>query len=122
MACVLIVEDNRDLRDLMEVLLKSSGYETMTAENGAVGLEMMHRRLPCTVLLDLMMPVMDGFTFRKCQLADPELAAVPIICVTAMFDPQEVERRLDARCLPKPLDFDQLLSMVSGMCAEEKPH
>jgi CheY-like chemotaxis protein len=118
MACVLIVEDDRDLRDLMVVLLQSSGYETMTAENGKVGLAKMYQRRPCAVLLDLMMPVMDGFTFRKHQLEDPSLAPVPILCVTAMYNPKDVERKLSAKCLGKPVDFDQLLDEVSTMCAQ----
>jgi CheY-like chemotaxis protein len=100
----------------MDVLLRSSGYETMTAANGAIGLEMMQQRRPCVVLLDLMMPVMDGWTFRRRQLADPELAPVPVICITAMYNPSEVKRRLDVRCLAKPVDFDQLLDEVSGAC------
>src|SRR5215813_4380275 len=118
MACVLIVEDDRDLRDLMVVLLQSCGYETMTAENGQIGLDRMQERRPCAVLLDLMMPVMDGFTFRKRQLADPALAPVPILCVTAMYNPKDVERRLEAKCLGKPVDFDELLDEVSTLCGE----
>jgi CheY-like chemotaxis protein len=78
---------------------------------------MMQHRRPCVVLLDLMMPVMDGWTFRERQLADPALAPVPVICVTAVFNPGEVRRRLDVRCLPKPVDFDLLLDEVSGACA-----
>jgi CheY-like chemotaxis protein len=116
MACVLIVEDDEDVRDFMDVLLRASGYETMTAANGAIGLEMMEHRRPCLVLLDLMMPVMDGWTFRKRQLADPALATVPVICLTAMYSPSEVRQQLSVRCLAKPVDFDQLLKEVSDIC------
>jgi CheY-like chemotaxis protein len=115
MPCVLIVEDDEDVRDFMDVLLRASGYETMTASNGAIGLEMMHHRRPNVVLLDLMMPVMDGWTFRQRQLEEPDLALVPVICVTA-FNPGEVKRRLQVRCLPKPIDFDRLLAEVSAAC------
>jgi CheY-like chemotaxis protein len=116
MACVLIVEDDEDVRDFMDVLLRASGYETMTAANGAIGLEMMQHRRPCVVLLDMMMPVMDGWTFRARQLADPDLAPVPVIAVTAAFSPSDVKARLDVRCLPKPVDFERLLDEVSGAC------
>lgn len=116
MPCVLIVEDDEDVRDFMDVLLRASGYETMTASNGAIGLEMMQHRLPNVVLLDLMMPVMDGWTFRQRQLEDPDLAPVPVICVTAAFNPGEVKRRLQVRCLTKPVDFDRLLAEVCGAC------
>lgn len=117
MPCVLIVEDEEDVRDFMDVLLRTSGYDTMTAANGAIGLEMMHHRRPCVVLLDLMMPVMDGWTFRSRQLADPALADVPVVCVTAISDPTEVMARLRVRCLAKPVDFERLLELVSQACA-----
>jgi CheY-like chemotaxis protein len=116
MPCVLIVEDDEDVRDFMDVLLQASGYETMTAANGAIGIEMMQHRKPCMVLLDMMMPVMDGWTFRSRQLADPALSAVPVVCVTALFEPRVVAERLKLRCLSKPVDFDRLLAEVSAAC------
>lgn len=116
MACVLIVEDDEDVRDFMDVLLRASGYETMTAANGAIGIEMMQHRKPCMVLLDMMMPVMDGWTFRSRQMSDPELRGIPVVCVTALFDPQVVAARLQVRCLSKPVDFDRLLAEVSSAC------
>ena len=69
MPCVLIVEDDADIREFMQFLLSASGYETMTAANGEEALHRMRERRPCMVLLDLMMPVMDGFDFRARQLA-----------------------------------------------------
>src|SRR3954463_7332975 len=105
MPCVLIVEDDEDVRDFMDVLLRASGYETMTAANGAIGIEMMHHRKPCMVLLDMMMPVMDGWTFRSRQLADDALSKGPGVCVTALLEPQVVAERLKLRCLSKPVDF-----------------
>jgi CheY-like chemotaxis protein len=116
MPCVLIVEDDEDVRDFMDVLLRASGYETMTAANGAIGIEMMHHKKPCMVLLDMMMPVMDGWAFRSRQMADPELRGVPVVCVTALFEPQLVAERLKLRCLSKPVDFDRLLAEVSSAC------
>ena len=100
MPCVLIVEDDEDVRDFMDVLLRASGYETMTAANGAIGIEMMQHRRPCMVLLDMMMPVMDGWTFRSRQMADPDLCSVPVLCVTAIFEPQVVAEQAKA-ALPK---------------------
>ena len=70
LAC-LIVEDDPDIRDFMQLLLSTSGYETMTAANGEQALDLMRQRKPCIVLLDLMMPVMDGFGFRARQLEEP---------------------------------------------------
>ena len=116
MACVLIVEDDEDIRDFMDILLRANGYETMTAANGAIGLEVMGHRRPCVVLLDIQMPVMDGFTFRERQLATPDIATVPVVAVTAIFDPREVRDRLAIPCLSKPVDFDEVLRQVSTAC------
>ncbi len=116
MPCVLIVEDDEDIRDFMDVLLRANGYETMTAANGAIGLEVMGHRRPCVVLLDIQMPVMDGWTFRERQLASPNLADVPVVAVSAIFDPKEVRDRLAIPCLSKPVNLDDVLAQVSTAC------
>jgi DNA-binding response OmpR family regulator len=116
MPCVLIVEDDADIREFMQFLLSASGYETMTAANGREALELMRRRRPCMVLLDLMMPVMDGFDFRAHQLREPEIATVPVLCLTAMFDPVYVTERLAVPCLNKPISVDRLLTQVEELC------
>jgi CheY-like chemotaxis protein len=116
MPLVLIVEDDPDIREFMELLLLDAGYETMTAENGSRGLERMRARRPCLVLLDLAMPVMDGWEFRKRQLADPDLAGIPVVCVTAAFDPANVSARLNVPCLPKPVSFSAVLNEVQSAC------
>jgi CheY-like chemotaxis protein len=116
MPCVLIVEDDPDIREFMQFLLSASGYETMTAANGEEALRRMKERRPCMVLLDLMMPVMDGFDFRARQLEDPALAPVPVLCLTAMFDPAYVTERLSVPCLNKPVSVDRLLMEVEERC------
>src|SRR5687767_12098335 len=105
MPCVLIVEDDDDVREFMELLLTSSGYETMSARDGQEALARMRERKPCLVLLDLQMPRMDGWEFRERQLQDVALARVPVVCITAFFDPEQVSRKLGLRCLLKPADF-----------------
>jgi CheY-like chemotaxis protein len=116
MACVLIVEDDADIREFMQFLLTASGYETMTAANGREALHLMRQRRPCMVLLDLMMPVMDGFDFRAHQLKDSSLAEVPVLCLTAMFDPAYVTERLAVPCLNKPVSVDRLLTEIEERC------
>jgi CheY-like chemotaxis protein len=119
-ACVLIVEDDEDVREFMDILLSSSGYETATARNGAEALEAVRQTHPCLVLLDLMMPVMDGWTFRDRQLADPEIADVPVVCVTAVSETQQVTQRLRAPCLKKPVEFGPLLDEVRRACSRSR--
>jgi CheY-like chemotaxis protein len=114
---VLIVEDDRDLREMLDLLLSTSGYETMTAPNGAVALEQMRERKPCLVLLDLMMPVMNGWDFRQYQRADPDLSAIPVVCISAVAQPAEVAQQLGARCIRKPFQFDVLLDEVRETCS-----
>src|SRR5687768_17537058 len=116
MSCVLIVEDDDDVREFMELLLSTSGYETMSAADGIDALEKMRARRPCLVLLDLQMPRMDGWEFRERQLQDPRLAHVPVVCISAYFDPGDVTRKLGVRCLLKPADFHAVLREVRSAC------
>jgi CheY-like chemotaxis protein len=119
-ACVLIVEDDPDVREFMDVLLSDSGFHTVTAKNGAEALQAVRQTRPCLVLLDLMMPVMDGWTFRDRQLADPDIADVPVVCVTAVSEPQQVTERLKAPCLKKPVEFGPLLDEVRRACSRSR--
>jgi CheY-like chemotaxis protein len=118
--CVLIVEDDADVREFMNVLLSHSGFETVTATNGAEALQVVRERRPCLVLLDLMMPVMDGWTFRAKQLEDPAIADVPVVCLTALSEGQQLTERLHARCLKKPVEFGDLLDEVRRACIERQ--
>jgi CheY-like chemotaxis protein len=115
--CVLIVEDDADLRRLLETTLRLDGYETMVAANGADALNCMRARKPATVLLDLMMPTMDGWQFRRRQLEDPAFAGVPVVCMTGVANPAEVTTELGVPCLQKPIDVDALLSELDHICA-----
>ena len=116
MASVLIVEDENGLRDLLSLLLRTSGYDTMTAANGMEALRRLDSRHPALVLLDLRMPVMDGWQFREAQLADPAIANIPVLCLTGMFNPLDVRRQLQVQCLPKPLSPEDLLHEVALAC------
>ena len=122
MPCVLIVEDDADVREFMDVLLSNSGFDTQTAANGAEALQVLRQQRPCLVLLDLMMPVMDGWTFRAEQLADPAIADVPVVCVTALSEPQQLTERRRAPCLKKPVEFGALLDEVRRACGRNRPY
>jgi CheY-like chemotaxis protein len=113
---VLIVEDDEDLRDMMAQMLTIEGFQASTAANGREALEYLHTSSkPHVILLDLMMPVMDGWEFRRQQQADPELAPVPVIVLSALD--QSRAAAVDATAfLKKPLDFDRLLELVRQHC------
>jgi CheY-like chemotaxis protein len=113
---VLIVEDDADLREMMAQLLSLEGFQTAAVGNGREALEYLQRReSPDVILLDLMMPVMDGWEFRRRQQADPALARVPVIVLSALD--QSRTRGVSASAfLKKPLDFDRLLQLVRSYC------
>ena len=117
MPTVLIVEDDADLRQFLECALTENGYETVSAQNGRDALIQMAARKPSVVLLDLHMPVMDGWTFRREQLDDPRKASVPVVAVTAHYDPGDVERTLGVKCVPKPMQLDDVLAQLQHACA-----
>jgi CheY-like chemotaxis protein len=113
---VLIVEDDEDLREMMAQLLTLEGYQTTTVANGREALEYLHdAEKPHLILLDLMMPVMDGWEFRRQQQADPALAPVPVIVLSALDQARASNLEAEA-FLKKPLDFDRLLSLVRTYC------
>jgi CheY-like chemotaxis protein len=113
---VLIVEDDEDLREMMAQLLSLEGFHTATVANGREALEYLHDAgPPQVILLDLMMPVMDGWEFRRQQQADPQLAPVPVIVLSALDQARASALDADA-FLKKPLDFDRLLTLVRGYC------
>ena len=115
---VLIVEDDADLRDMMAQLLSLEGYDAATVANGSEALQYLHRDIakPHVILLDLMMPVMDGWEFRQRMKADPEIAKLPVIVLSAL-DPSKARDVDAAAFLKKPLDFDRLLALVRQHCA-----
>ena len=113
---VLIVEDDADLREMMAQLLTVEGYTVEAAANGHDALEFLRSGpLPALILLDLMMPVMDGWEFWRRQRDDPAIAAVPVVVLSAVDHTRAAEFG-SAAVLKKPLDFDLLLTLVRKHC------
>ena len=113
---VLVVEDDEGLREMMAQLLTLEGSQTATVANGEEALAYLHRSAkPEVILLDLMMPVMDGWEFRRHQQADPGLAGVPVIVLSAL-DQARAANVEGSAFLKKPLDFDRLLDLVRQYC------
>lgn len=121
---VLIVDDDPSMRVMLSTLLSIQGFHAIAAEDGLEALHLLramrHRapKVPCLVLLDLMMPRLSGHGFRRAQLGDPIVAAVPVAVMSGMIDVEERARSLGAvATLAKPLDVDNLLDVVRRFCA-----
>ncbi len=109
MARVLVVDDERDIRQAMAEVLADEGYQVEDAEDGASALAKLRAFHPSVVLLDLMMPGMNGWEFREAQKTDPELSKIPVIVVSALTPNGGVEAE---EYLQKPFDLEDLLSAV----------
>jgi len=118
---VLVVEDDADCRDAVTNLLESEGYAVTGAEDGQVALDRLREGLdPCVILLDLMMPVKDGWQFRAEQLRDDALAAVPVIVVSGAGRAMEQAQLLGLQdYIAKPIPPERLLEMLGRYCAEQ---
>ena len=115
---ILIVEDDFDIREALTQILEEEGYEVRGAANGKEALEIAASPpTPKLILLDLMMPVMNGWQFRAEQLNDPRLAPVPVLVISA--DPHlqlKAEKLGVAGLLKKPISLDDLLVAVKSHC------
>jgi CheY-like chemotaxis protein len=129
MTVVLVVEDDEVIRNDLCELLADEGFATATSEHGEEALSWLrnHPQQACVVLLDLMMPVMDGFDFLRIKDGDPSLAPVPVIVVTAAGPLVEKTLRQNHQVhafLAKPLDLERLFRVLDGCCfspAGERP-
>ena len=112
-ATVLIVEDERDGRELLAAWLHYFGYHTLEAESGEAALSMLRTQRPAVIVLDIRMPGMDGWEFRRRQLADPGLRAIPVIVVSAEAPPPRVPDSLLPVCyFTKPFDASELAAAI----------
>jgi len=115
---VLIVEDHPELRRSLTDLLQEAGYAVTSAADGQEALAALRTAPPPDlILLDLMMPVMDGWEFRRRQRQDGALAAIPVVVLSGGETPPHSSGFVDAASyLLKPIDFDVLLATVARHC------
>ena len=106
---VLVVDDESDIREALAELLADEGYEVQAARDGAEALKKARAFHPSVVLLDLMMPGMNGWEFRARQRGDPELASIPVIVLSAFGRAPGVDA---VGYLEKPFELEDLLSAV----------
>ncbi len=114
---VLVVDDDRDIRETLQELIEDEGYDVLTARHGAEALEKLRERRPGLIVLDLFMPVMDGAEFRRRQLADPALAQVPVVVISAAagLDERVAAMRAEDH-FEKPIRLDDLLAAIARFC------
>ncbi len=116
----LVVEDERGIRETIAELLADEGFECREAANGRDALIILERWRPDVIILDLMMPVMDGWAFRAEQQRHPQLRHIPVVVTSAVraLDRQEVLGTV--RFLPKPYDLVDILSAVQEAVQEQR--
>jgi CheY-like chemotaxis protein len=122
----MVVDDNPVCRDVLGILLRGAGYAVWEAANGRQALERLSDRpLPGLIVLDLAMPVVDGYTFRAAQRRDPALADIPVVVLTGGYGRGDVDALDAAGYLVKPADLDEVLRQVRRFCPApggEGPH
>jgi CheY-like chemotaxis protein len=116
---VMVVEDDCDVRDSLLEVLEDHAYAPLAASNGKEALDRLRARgqKPCVILLDVMMPVMDGWGFRAAQAQDSELSGIPVVVLTAHASAAETAREMHAAgFLKKPITLDALLATIERHC------
>ncbi len=116
---IMVVEDDPDVRASLEEVLEDADYQPISAANGRDALDRLREcePKPCVILLDMMMPVMDGREFRSAQQQDPELAEIPVVLLSADARLEQTAEALKpAAALRKPVDLAALLEAVEKFC------
>ena len=116
---VVVVEDDELIRESLLEVLEENGYEAIGAGDGREALDKLAAldAPPCLIVLDLMMPGMDGREFRKHQLEDPAIASIPVVVISAFRDLEEIAKELaPAGLFKKPLKLKDFLTIVQTHC------
>ena len=112
---VLVVDDQEVIRETLQTALDDEGFTVETAANGREALDILERWKPCVILLDLMMPVMDGWAFRAEQKRSG--SNVPVVLLSAAGELTAHQRALDAAAvIAKPFDIDRVIRTIEGVC------
>jgi CheY-like chemotaxis protein len=116
--CVLVVDDDADIRDSIGDILELRGYDVSRAANGREALDRLRRGpRPCVILLDLMMPVLNGWEFREQQRGDAALAEVPVVIISGDGSTDQKAASVGvSEYLRKPLELSAILDVVRRHC------
>jgi two-component system, cell cycle response regulator DivK len=115
---ILIVEDNELNRDMLMRRLQRQGFEIIVAENGETGIKFAHTEKPDLILMDMSLPIIDGWQATQKLKNDPETKSIPIIALTAHAMMGDREKALNAGCDDydtKPIDITRLLSKIAKL-------
>jgi CheY-like chemotaxis protein len=120
---VMVVEDDHDVREAIAEVLADSRYVALHAANGAEALQRLRSApiRPCLILLDMMMPTMDGWQFRVEQQRDPSVKDIPVVVLSAHADAASTAAQMAAAgYLTKPVELERLLHVVERFCATDQ--
>jgi CheY-like chemotaxis protein len=112
---ILVIEDNADMRDFLQRILERRGYRYLGAADGVEGMELALSERPDLVLMDLSLPILDGYEATRLLKANPDCAATPILAVTAHARSVDRENALEAGCdayISKPYSIQQLFELI----------
>ena len=113
---ILIVEDDNSIRELLVEIFESEGYQVDSGANGSEGLRALEKRTPDVILMDVLMPVMDGFAFREEQLKKSEWGSIPVLAMSAQdHEMAKLEAYGIKHFIHKPLELDHLLSQIKQL-------
>ena len=120
MAKVLLVDDEPDILLMLRMSFEDEGHEVVTAANGRLALEQLAEHRPDAVVLDMMMPTLDGYGVLEAMRNDG--LATPVVMVSAKSDPKDAKRALELGAVGyviKPFDLDRLLALVAEVATED---
>ncbi|HLT23174.1 MAG TPA: response regulator [Bacteriovoracaceae bacterium] len=110
---ILVVEDDNSIRELLVEFLESEGYQVDSANNGLEGIKFLEAKTPDLILVDLMMPVMDGYAFRTEQLKHDVWKNIPTVVMSAEANAREKMKKFNVTAfLSKPVELDTILQTV----------
>ncbi len=124
MSKILIVEDNPDNRDMLSRRLQRKGFEIVMAEDGAAGVRMAEEERPDLVLMDLSLPVMDGWAATRQIKATESTRGIPVIALTAHAMAGDREKAIEAGCDDfdtKPVELARLLEKITALLSKRPP-
>ena len=116
---ILLVDDDIGIRTALAEILEDEGYRVASAANGQEALTYLQQQLhvPCLILLDLMMPIMNGWDFRRVQQQDPQLASIPVVVISADNSISQKAASLGVHSyLAKPINVEHLIATVNQFC------